>query len=119
MQLSHLFRNPEFFIPFRAGDVVFKEGDPGNVMYVVIEGEVNIVVHNKVVETIGPENFLGEMALIDEQPRSASAVAKTDCKLAPINHARFNFLTQQTPHFALHLMRVMADRLRHRSEMIS
>lgn len=54
------------------------------------------------------------MALIDQQPRSTSAVAHTDCKLAPINPARFNFLVQQTPHFALHLMRVMADRLRQR-----
>ena len=44
--------------------------------------------------------------------RSATAVAKTDCKLAPINQNRFKFLVQQTPHFALHLMQGMAERLR-------
>jgi CRP/FNR family transcriptional regulator, cyclic AMP receptor protein len=115
MQLSQLFRNSEYFIPFKAGDTVFKEGEPGDQMYVVIEGEVDIIVHDKVVETVGIENFLGEMALIDEQPRSATAVAKTDCTLAPINQNRFKFLVQQTPHFALHLMKGMVERLRKRA----
>ena len=115
MQLSHLFRNSEYFIPFKAGDIVFKEGEAGDQMYVVLEGEVDIIVHDKVVETVGVDNFLGEMALIDARPRSATAVAKTDCKLAPINQNRFKFLVQQTPHFALHLMKGMAERLRNRT----
>ena len=115
MQLSHLFRNSEFYIPYKAGDTVFKEGEPGDQMYVVLEGEVEIIVHDKVVETVGVDNFLGEMALIDARPRSASAIAKTDCKLAAINQNRFKFLVQQTPHFALHLMQGMAERLRQRS----
>jgi CRP-like cAMP-binding protein len=112
MQLSHLFRNSEFFTPFKAGDIVFKEGEPGDQMYVVLEGEVDIVVNDKVVETVGVDNFLGEMALIEERPRSATAVAKTDCKLAAINQNRFKFLVQQTPYFALRLMQGMAKRLR-------
>jgi len=115
MQLSHLFRNSEFFIRYKAGDAVFKEGEPGDQMYVVLEGEVDIIVHDKVVETVGVDNFLGEMALIDARPRSASAIAKTDCKLAPIDQKRFKFLVQQTPNFALHLMQGMAERLRQRS----
>jgi len=114
MQLSHLFRNSEFFVPFKAGDTIFKEGEPGDEMYVVLEGEVDVIVHDRVVETVGVDNFLGEMALIDSRPRSATAVARTDCKLAPINENRFKFLVQQTPHFALHLMQGMAERLRHR-----
>ncbi len=114
MQLSHLFRNSEFFIPFKAGDFIFKEGEAGDEMYVVLEGEVDVIVHDKVVETVRVDNFLGEMALIDARPRSATAVARTDCKLAPINQNRFKFLVQQTPHFALHLMKGMAERLRQR-----
>src|SRR5207249_11350199 len=89
MQLSHLFRNSEFYIPYKAGDVIFKEGESGDEMYVVLEGEVAVIVHDKIVETVGVDNFLGEMALIDSRPRSATAVAKTDCKLAPINQNRF------------------------------
>src|ERR1043166_10096095 len=101
MQLSHLFRNSEFFIPFKAGDTVFKEGEPGDQMYVVLEGEVDIIVHDKVVETVGVDNFLGEMALIDERPRSATAVAKTDCKLAPIAPRRFEYLVHTDHNLAL------------------
>ncbi|HXQ21148.1 MAG TPA: cyclic nucleotide-binding domain-containing protein, partial [Candidatus Acidoferrales bacterium] len=65
-----------------------------------------------VVETMGPGGILGEMALIDQNPRSATAVAKTDCTLVPVNEARFKFLVKQVPAFSLEVMRVMASRLR-------
>jgi CRP-like cAMP-binding protein len=85
-------------------------------MYVVKDGEANIVVHGKVVETVGPGGIVGELALIDTQPRSATVVAKTDCQLVPIDEKRFMFLVQQTPYFSLHVMRVLADRLRRMDE---
>ncbi|HEU5100134.1 MAG TPA: Crp/Fnr family transcriptional regulator [Roseiflexaceae bacterium] len=62
----------------------------------------------------GPGGIVGEMALIDDRPRSATAVAATDCRLVPIDERRFTFLVQQTPMFALAVMRVMAERLRRR-----
>jgi len=52
------------------------------------------------------------MAMIDDGPRSATVNAKTDCKLLPIDRQRFNFLVQQTPNFAIYVMRVIAVRLR-------
>jgi CRP-like cAMP-binding protein len=93
--------------------VIFTAGSPGDVMYVVKEGEVEVLVRDRVVETIGPGGILGEMALIDHSPRSASARAKTDCQLVPIAEARFAYLIQETPYFAIEVMRVMARRLRH------
>ena len=108
-----LFRNATDCQSFSAGQVIFQEGQPGDVMYAVTEGEVDILVHNKVISTVGPDGILGEMALIDTEPRSATAIARTDCKLVPISAKRFTFLVQQTPHFALQVMRVMAERLRH------
>jgi len=107
-----LFRNATDFESFPAGQVIFQEGQSGDVMYAVTEGEVDIRIHDKVIETVGPGGILGEMALIDTKPRSATAIARTDCKLVPINEKRFAFLVQQTPHFAVQVMRVMADRLR-------
>ncbi len=98
---------------FAAGQLIFSAGESGDVMYIGKEGEVDVLVHGRVVETIGPGSILGEMALIDRNPRSASAVAKTDCQLVPIDEARFKYLVQQTPYFALEVMRVMARRLRH------
>ncbi len=98
---------------FTAGQQIFAEGQRGDEMFIVKEGDVEIVVHGKVVETVGPGGILGEMALIDRQPRSATAVAKTDCQLVAINETRFQFLVQQTPYFAIEVMRVLANRLRH------
>ena len=107
-----LFRKEEDPLPFGAGDTIFKEGDAGDTMYVVVEGRVDLLVRGKLVEELGAGGVLGEMALIDSVPRSATAVAKSDCKLAPIHEKRFQFLVQQTPNFALQIMRVMAERLR-------
>ena len=56
--------------------------------------------------------MFGEMALIDREPRSATAIAETDCELVVIDKRRFWFLVQETPYFAEIVMRVMADRLR-------
>jgi CRP-like cAMP-binding protein len=64
------------------------------------------------VETVGEGGIIGEMGLIDRGPRSATAIAKTDCKLVPLNEQRFTFMVQETPNFALQVMRIMADRLR-------
>ena len=54
----------------------------------------------------------GEMAIIDQEPRSATAKAKSNCKLALVNQKRFTLLVQQTPFFALQIMHILADRLR-------
>jgi CRP/FNR family cyclic AMP-dependent transcriptional regulator len=107
-----LFRNSENTQDFPAGQQIFGAGDAGEVMYVVVDGEVDLLVKGKLVEQLGAGGVLGEMALLDSAPRSATAVAKTDCKLASIDKKRFMFLVQQTPNFALHLMRIIADRLR-------
>jgi CRP/FNR family cyclic AMP-dependent transcriptional regulator len=112
-QTLNLVRFATDFLSFTARQQIFAEGQPGDVMFIVREGEVDVVVHGAVVETLGPGGILGEMALIDPNPRSASAVAKTDCQLVPINETRFQFLVQQTPYFAIEVMRVLAKRLRH------
>jgi CRP/FNR family cyclic AMP-dependent transcriptional regulator len=113
-----LFRNATDCESFSADQTIFQEGQPGEVMYAVTEGEVDIRVHDKVIDTVGPGGIVGEMALIDTKPRSATAIAKTDCKLVPISEKRFTFLVQQTPNFALQVMRVMADRLRHMNAQV-
>ncbi len=94
------------------GEVVFRMWDMGAEMYVVLEGEVEITIDSTVLETCGPGQPFGEMALIDQAPRTATATAKTPCKLAVISERRFLFLVQQMPEFALQIMKVMADRLR-------
>jgi CRP/FNR family cyclic AMP-dependent transcriptional regulator len=99
-------------VSFPAGQRIFREGDPGELMYVVREGEVELHVKGQLVEALGPGGVLGEMALIEHAPRTATATAKTACTLVPIPEKRFTFMVQQTPHFALQIMKVMAERLR-------
>ena len=94
------------------GEVIFRTFDMGTEMYVVLDGEVELAIGDNVVETVGPGEPFGEMALIDQAPRTATATAKTPCKLAVITEKRFAFLVQTQPYFALEVMKVMADRLR-------
>jgi CRP-like cAMP-binding protein len=96
----------------KAGDVIFAEGDPGEAMYVVLEGQVELRIRGKVVETLGPREPFGEMALIDQSPRVATAVAKTDCRLVAVAEKRFLTMVKQTPLFGLQMLRVLAHRLR-------
>jgi CRP/FNR family transcriptional regulator, cyclic AMP receptor protein len=109
---AELFRQQTDTVQLAPGDFLFREGDKRDKMYVLLEGEMDIRLGDYVVENAKEGALIGEMALIDESPRAANAVAKTACKLAPIDKRRFHFLVQQHPHFATHVMKELADRLR-------
>lgn len=102
----------ETYQPFRQGQTIFREGESGDQLYIVAEGQVDIVTDGQLLETVNPGGILGEMALIDDKPRSATAIAHTDCMLAPVSRQHFLTLVERTPLFALQVMRVMAERLR-------
>jgi len=107
-----LFRNTADFVSYEPGQVIFEEGQPGDVMYAIVEGEVEITVKGQSIDRVGPGGIIGEMALVDESPRSGTARATSPAKLVPITQKRFTFLVQQTPYFAIQVMRIMAERLR-------
>ncbi|HEY5992547.1 MAG TPA: cyclic nucleotide-binding domain-containing protein [Candidatus Udaeobacter sp.] len=113
MNAAELFRQETGALQLAPGDSLFREGEKGEKMYVLLEGEMDILLGDFVLETVGQGALIGEMALIDDSPRTASVVAKTSCRLAEIDRRRFHFLVQQTPHFATHVMKTLADRLRH------
>jgi CRP-like cAMP-binding protein len=114
-----VFRNDPNVRAVSAGDHVFEEGAANHdEMFVVVEGEIEIVTHGKTVETVAPGGIFGEMALVDRGPRSAAAVAKTDAKVVPVNEKRFLYLVGNTPFFALEVMQTMAGRLRHMNELV-
>ena len=113
MNPAELFRKETDTLQLAPGEFLFREGEKGEKMYVLLEGEVDIFLGDFVIETAGPGALLGEMALIDDSPRTANAVAKSPSRLAQIDRRRFHFLVQQTPHFATHVMKILANRLRH------
>lgn len=110
---TNLFRNATNVETYKAGDVIFRAGDDARVMYVVQSGEVEMQIGD-LREAVGEGEIFGEMALIDNAPRSATVVAKTDCTIVPIDEKRFTFLVDETPNFALTVMRAMSERLRRR-----
>jgi CRP/FNR family transcriptional regulator, cyclic AMP receptor protein len=93
--------------------VVMKEGEGGVFMYVILAGRVAISIKSKVVEVIGPGGVFGEMALVDQSPRAASAIAETDCDLLSINRNDFLSLVKGNPAFAVSLLVALAERLRY------
>jgi len=97
---------------FKAGDVIFRQGDPAQELFIIQSGEIEIRLGNRVLETLPQYSIFGEMALIDSAPRSATAIAASDAKPVPVNEKQFLFLISNTPYFALNVMRVMARRLR-------
>jgi CRP-like cAMP-binding protein len=107
-----IFNKNEDAESFEAGQIVFKEGDAGDAMYAVIEGTVDLVHGGTTVETVEPGGILGEMALVDSSPRSASAVAATPARLVRVDQRHFTFLVHEHPTFALQVMGIMAARLR-------
>ena len=115
METIKLFQESEDFVNYSAGDIIFNAGSIAIEMFVIKAGEVDIIYNEQVLETLKEGDIFGEMALIDDKPRSASAVAKVDCQIVPIDKERFSFLIQQSSFgsdFALHVMKIMAERIR-------
>jgi CRP-like cAMP-binding protein len=91
---------------------VFEQNDPGDVMYAVVEGEVTIARDGAVIEKLVPGDIFGELALVDDSPRGATATTTAPSKLARVDKKNFTFLVQEHPTFALQVMAVLASRLR-------
>jgi CRP-like cAMP-binding protein len=103
---------------FLAGQVIFGEGQPGDHMYGILEGEVDILVNGKVVETIDPGEVFGVGVLVGVKNRTYTAIAKVDCKLVFLDERRFLFAVQETPMFAIEVMRSYSERLSRLQRMV-
>ncbi len=112
----NLFKSSREAYDVPAGEVLFHEGDAGDVMFAVIDGEIHVERHGRVIEKVGPGGIIGELALIDASPRTASAVAGAPSRVVRVDDRQFLFLVQEHPTFAIQVMRVMAERLRHTNE---
>ncbi len=104
-----------------AGDVIFAEGDLGDSLYVIVEGEVEILRKDsggqqKVIATLAPPEFFGEMSLIDKEDRSATARVKSDCVLIQMTAENLtSFRKQYRDGFTfmvINIARVLSARLR-------
>ena len=94
------------------GKSIMQEGQVGLLMYVVLEGTVEVTIQGRIVEKIGPGGMFGEMALIGRSERLASAVAETDCSLLAINRKEFLGLVKTNPEFGVALLSAVGERAR-------
>jgi CRP-like cAMP-binding protein len=94
------------------GGVVFNKDDPGDCMYIVQSGVIDMVIGDTVIETIGPNEALGFMSMIDDLPRSSTARAREACELSLIDARTFRFMVDEVPNFSTYIMRVLARRIR-------
>lgn len=97
------------------GTVLFREGEPGDRMYVIKSGRVRIskrVFDSEItVEELGPGEFCGELALVNQQPRVVTAVVTRDASVIPIDAAQFENMMRSNTDIALRMLKKMSQRL--------
>lgn len=118
MNVVEYFKAARNILSVPPGVVVFKEGEPGKDMYVLLQGTAEVSLGGDVVEIAQPGALLGEMALVDSSRRSATVITSTTCRFVSIDARQFDLLVRESPEFARHVMRVMAERLRHMNERL-
>ena len=118
MNPADLFSRESNTTNLAPGETPSRRANPGDAMFVLLEGSMVVMVGDKVVENSTRGAILGEMALIDQSPRVATVVARESSRLAKIDQRRFLHLIQLNPFFATHVMKVLADRIRQMNELL-
>lgn len=107
---------------YAAGDLIFQQGELGTEMFIIQEGEVDIVKHingeSHALSHLEKGDFFGEMAVLESVPRTADAVAKTDVRALVINGARFDEMLRKNPEVAVRIIRKYSKRLREANTLL-
>jgi CRP/FNR family cyclic AMP-dependent transcriptional regulator len=112
MRFLEMFRGWDDVEDFSAQSVIFREREPADFMYVVLSGEVELTLHGESLGVEGEGGIIGEMAMINSATRSATATTLTKVKLARLDRDQFRALVGENADFSLHVMAVLANRLR-------
>ena len=114
----------DYLMKMPAGKAIFNEGEVGTEMYVIQSGSVEIFKKNrkgeeKILATLEKGDFFGEMSILEDVPRTASARAKTDCELVRINQTTFDEMLRHNAEIAVRMLRKLSRRLRENTGMRS
>ena len=105
-----------------AGDQIFAQGDLGTEMYIILEGEVDIIKHiageSHHLSHLEKDDFFGEMAVLENVARSADAIAKTDVRVLVINGSQFDEMLRKNPEVAVRIIRKYSQRLREANSLL-
>lgn len=97
---------------YLSGQIIFEEGEVGDQLFIVVNGSVALIVNHRLVEVVQEGDIFGEMALIDGEKRSATAIAGADCRVVPISLTEFTLLAQYNFLFLNQILKTLARRLR-------
>jgi CRP/FNR family cyclic AMP-dependent transcriptional regulator len=112
MTFLKLFKGWEDVAEYPAHTVIFSAGDPADVMYYILSGEVELTLHGESISTDSAGDIFGEMAMVPTATRSATATSLSDVKLALLSHQQLREMAIENTEFSLHVMRILANRLR-------
>nr|WP_245681850.1 MULTISPECIES: Crp/Fnr family transcriptional regulator [Actinomadura] len=106
------------------GQTLFNEGETGDRLYVVLEGKIKLTRtapdgRENLLSVLGPSEMFGELSLFDPRPRTASAVAVTECRLAGLGHDDLRPWLTGHPEVAVQLLRALAQRLRKTNDVMA
>jgi CRP-like cAMP-binding protein len=99
-----------------ADSIIFEENDPGDCMYIILSGKISIIKGGQELAVLKENEVFGELSLLDNEPRSAAAIAKTDCMLYKIDHEPFYELLDTRPEIARGFIKILCNRLRQLNE---
>jgi CRP/FNR family cyclic AMP-dependent transcriptional regulator len=119
MDLLEVFKDSDDLVKLAARSVLFEEGGEADFMFVIVKGDISLSLRGTEIAIASQGAIIGEMALVSSDARSATATAVTNCLLASIDLHSFRLLVQHTPDFALHIMNVLAGRLRRANEALA
>ena len=119
-ELAHVSRISEE-VSFRKGEMLMQEGEMGDALYLIVDGEVEIILkkNNKVLAQLGKGEPIGEMGILDSAPRSASVIALTDVETLKIEQEAFDELMTDRLEIAQGVIRVLIKRLRNLSDALA
>ena len=112
MDFIELFRGANKVLKISRGQTLFREGDVGTTMFVLLSGSADVLVGSTVVGVIRPGSIVGEMALVDDERRSATVRMRTPCEVVALSKSDFDRLLQERPDFARYVLKMVVDRLR-------
>ena len=111
-----------FGVNVKKGEYIFREGEPADVMYMIHRGRVQISkgigTFDEKIRVLGEGEFIGEMAVINSLPRSATAVALEDCVLIKMDRQSFQETVRKNHEFAINVIQLLSDRLRETDELL-
>jgi signal transduction histidine kinase len=106
-------------LALRENDVLFREGAPGDDMYILLEGSLKVYKESRFITLIKPVDYIGEMAIIESKPRSATVQAITPSVLLQITMEQFHAYLSKQPESLVSLMRTLSQRIRRNTEIIA